>query len=348
MYQLNQFHSYIFSWWRTNGRILPWREKKREAASKSIASFVANETGKVRESIFDKYFSKFGRDPYRVVVSEIMLQQTQVDRVLLKYTQWMEKWPSIKSLSNAKLSEVIVEWKGLGYNRRARFLWLLAKEISEHRNGVWPTTEKELLQLPGIGRYTARAILSFCFQKSVGVVDTNVKRIFERWFYIQFHDHASKTDFFRIADEVLPQGMADPWNQALMDFGALVCTAKKPKCEQCPVVKLCQANLTSQHEGFHNYAQKLSEQFKTSDRIIKKTRGKDIKDGKKIKFEETDRYLRGRLVDLMREKSWNRKEIVDFLSNKYGQFDLTRIDQNIDQLLKEKLIYKRKSILSLD
>lgn len=201
-------HSTLFSWWRKNGRVLPWREKEKKSGDTQTLEVSRHKSFSVRERTFDSYFSNdVFRDPYRVVVSEVMLQQTQVDRVLPKYCEWMKKWPRIEDLAKASLAEVIIEWKGLGYNRRARFLWLLAKEI-EGRSDGWPTTEKELLKLPGIGRYTARAIMSFAFRQHVGVVDTNVKRILNRVFFEQ-EAFTNDSSYFDLADQILPSALSE-------------------------------------------------------------------------------------------------------------------------------------------
>lgn len=375
-------HSAVFSWWKSAGRVLPWREKER-VETKNLRLEVS---AGLRERAFREYFSgELRRDPYRVVVAEVMLQQTQVDRVLPKYQAWMEKWPHIEDLARATLAEVLIEWKGLGYNRRARFLWLLAKEIGETRAGRWPRTEQELLKLPGIGRYTARAILSFSFGQQVAVVDTNVKRVLGRrlglveeinflaesqerqqikslafsslqpWLNHEQIPHTDRnlvelsklrevrqtfaeygrlteSEWFALADSLLPEESADPWNQALMDFGALVCTAKNPQCDSCPVSGLCVTNQYAISRGCDNYAGYLREKKKTEDLLTgtakhsrkKMTKSKDWKDGKRLKFEETDRYFRGRILDALREKDWIKKDLIEEMSKKYGLNDSLR------------------------
>lgn len=350
------FYQLLFEWWRKEGRVLPWREKLVVSHQSSDVSVVRENAISVREITFASYFSSESvRDPYRVVVSEIMLQQTQVDRVKQKYEAWMKKWPRIENLAKATLAEVIIEWKGLGYNRRARFLWLLANEIVNRRkllsaadtthnsvNAGWPTSEKELLQLPGIGRYTARAVLSFSFGKQVGVVDTNVKRIFQRVFQQRFEQPTGDNQYFEFADEILPTDLADPWNQALMDFGAVICTAKNPNCESCPIMHECEANIVAKNEGFENYAAKLLS--------IKKTNPEGINGPKKkqIKFELTDRFLRGRVIDLLREKELKEKEIIGLLSTKFTQFNSDRISLNVNKLIKEGLIIKENEMICLN
>lgn len=327
MIRIDKIQMCIFKWWRVSGRVLPWREKAKNLKNSTLLVSL------VREQEFHSYFdSNLYRDPYRVVVSEIMLQQTQVDRVLPKYQAWMEKWPRIEDLAGATLAEVIIEWKGLGYNRRARFLWLLAKEIVENRNGEWPRSEKELMKLPGIGRYTARAILSFAFGEQVGVIDTNVKRIFQR---ILAEVPPRPDEYFLLADTLLPADLADPWNQALMDFGALICTAKSPRCEICPIADFCTANIQAKSEGFENYKMKLQTMEKIQ-KIPKKS--KDYAKGKALAFEHTDRFLRGKVLDLLRDKELNREELIHVLSLKFTQFKNDRIEENISKLIKEQMI----------
>ena len=150
---LSQFHSMVFDWFQCEGRVLPWREKDHPKARSKTQELT------LRDQSLATYFTNaWRRDPYRVVISELMLQQTQVNRVLPKFESFLTKWPTVKKLANAKLSEVMIEWQGLGYNRRARFLHETAKIVVKDYKGAFPTSEKELLKLPGIGQYTARAI----------------------------------------------------------------------------------------------------------------------------------------------------------------------------------------------
>ncbi len=334
------FHEQIFSWWREHGRVLPWREKI-EVGGQVLEVSNANNT--VREQAFNSYFAGgMQRDPYRVIVSELMLQQTQVDRVLPKYEAWMEKWPTILDLSQASLAEVLTEWKGLGYNRRARFLWLLAQEIVVNKKGSWPTTEEELIKLPGIGNYTARALLAFALGKHTGTVDTNIQRIFLRWNGEAVQPNSEKTNLFTLADEWLPEGQADPWNQALMDFGALICTSKTPKCEVCPVAQLCQSNVLAKDQGFENY-----HYFLTQFLIQQKKNELQRHKAKKIKFEESDRYIRGRIIDLLREKEWTEEDLLLELSQRLKLNDNLRNLKQLHDLMKEKLISKIGKIIRL-
>lgn len=335
----HNFQQLLFAWWRERGRILPWREK---SGIRDQPTEISQDMS-VRENTFATYFAgELQRDPYRVIVSEVMLQQTQVERVKQKYEAWMQKWPSINDLAKATLPEVLIEWQGLGYNRRARFLWLLAKEIVEERNVEWPKTEKELLQLPGIGKYTARAVMSFAFGKQVGVVDVNVKRVLRRW--IKFDSELTEREWFQLADQALPVGQADPWNQALMDFGAMVCTAKNPKCEKCPMQEICAANVQARARGFGNYRDFLLTCRKEpahTPQLAKK--GKDAG----LKFAETDRFFRGRIIDLLRIRNMNKQELFNELNTQFNFSDVARFETLLIGLQKEQLIEQQNEIVRL-
>ncbi len=327
---MSQFHQKLFTWWRKEGRILPWREKLTVLPTK------------VRDEAFGHYFaSSLKRDPYKVVVAEMMLQQTQVDRVMSKFQAWMEKWPSTAALAKASLAEVLIFWQGLGYNRRAKFLWQLAKKIEE-LSGVWPTTEKELLELPGIGRYTARAIMSFAFGMQVGVVDTNIKRVIARTQGIEWSERQVnppfdlKADYFQLADELLPADQADPWNQAIMDLGAMVCTAKSPKCEVCPLSQLCQSNLRAQKHGFENYGVWLKS-LATLPKLKKKS----------VRFEDTDRFFRGRIMDLLRESEYEIPKLAQKMEEEYGLIDPDRFNKLLTGLASEEMITIQKNAVKL-
>lgn len=337
-HDLSQLHTKLFTWWRSQGRLLPWREKIAEQGA-TVEHTGGGLVLSLRERAFTSYMvSELRRDPYRVVVAEIMLQQTQVDRVLPKYLAWIEKWPTETELAQAELSEVLIFWQGLGYNRRARFLWLLAKEISENRGGKWPQTEAELLQLPGIGKYTARAILSFAFGQQVGVVDTNVKRVLRRLLdgkETAAEPTRSEKEWFIWADHVIPAGQADPWNQLIMDLGALICTAKAPKCFECPVQTVCQAQQDAKRLGFPSYRELLSTQPAATKRK------------KAVRFEDTDRYFRGRVMDLLRERTFMKEELWQQLSALYGLESRERFEKVLEGLVSDSLAVVQDEVVKL-
>jgi A/G-specific adenine glycosylase len=164
-----------------------------------------------------------------------MLHQTQVDRVLPKYLQWIQAYPSFQALAAAPLSEVEALWRPLGYNFRPIRLHKIAQRVISEFHGQLPNTREELTAIKGIGRYTAGAILSFAFHKDAAIVDTNIRRVIQRIFNIQGNSlrAPAKKHIWQIAEAMIPQGQAYTFNQAIMDFGALVCVARKPHCQSC-------------------------------------------------------------------------------------------------------------------
>ena len=175
------------------------------------------------------------RDPWAVLVSELMLQQTQVSRVTLRWHQFLERFPTVMVCAGAPIGDVVTEWAGLGYNRRAVNLHRTAVAVVENHDGVIPNELDALLALPGLGPYTARAVLAFAYEQDVAVVDTNVGRILAR----QRGERLTARDAQTFADEVVPVGMGWSWNQGLLDLGALVCTKRSPSCDVCPTSSTC-------------------------------------------------------------------------------------------------------------
>jgi A/G-specific adenine glycosylase len=170
-----------------------------------------------------------------VLVSEVMLQQTSVARVLPKFEAFIEEFPTPHALADAALGDALRLWSGLGYPRRCRNLQEAARVIVRERNGEFPSTLIELQSLPGIGQYTSRAILAFAFEQDVAVVDTNVSRVLSR-----LEGRAMKSrELQEMANSFVPQGLGWEWNQVMMDFGARHCTLRSPNCTECPLKKLC-------------------------------------------------------------------------------------------------------------
>jgi A/G-specific adenine glycosylase len=207
-----RFRQRLLAWYRRHGRDLPWRK-----------------TG----------------DPYHILVSEIMLQQTQVDRVLPKYAEWLEKYPSFGALAAAPERDVTETWRPLGYNIRPRRLQSIARETVAHYGGHLPSDEDTLLSFKGIGAYTAGAIRSFAFRERAAILDTNVARVLFRVFVAKGDpkSHAMKRHLWALSETLVPSRHVFDFNQALMDFGALVCVARDPKCLICPMAKSCRAYL---------------------------------------------------------------------------------------------------------
>jgi A/G-specific adenine glycosylase len=180
-------------------------------------------------------------DPYHVWISEIMLQQTQMERGVQYFLRWIERFPIVEDVACASEDDILSYWEGLGYYARARNLHKAAKEVTKKFSGKVPSDYKTLLTLPGVGPYTAAAVASIAGNNDVAVVDANVNRIFARIFNIDepIKNKGSQLKVHQIANALLPKGKARIFNQALMDFGGLVCTPKSPCCDVCVVQRLC-------------------------------------------------------------------------------------------------------------
>jgi A/G-specific adenine glycosylase len=173
------------------------------------------------------------RDPYAVLVAEVMLQQTQVDRVIPKWHAWLSRFPTLADLAQASRADAIRAWQGLGYNLRAVRLHTIARQAMTDFGGELPRSIDDLMRLKGIGRYTAGAIACFAFEQPVAMVDTNVRRVLGRVFGVP------EPEVNRLAERVLPQAAAYAWGQALMDLGATLCRPRRPRCLVCPVLSQC-------------------------------------------------------------------------------------------------------------
>ncbi len=200
------------------------------------------------------------RDPYRVWLSEIMLQQTQVSTVLDYYPRFLARFPDVQSLADAEPDAVLGLWSGLGYYSRARNLHRCAQQVMALHGGVFPASAELLQTLPGIGRSTAAAVASFCFEERVAILDGNVKRVLTR--LLAFSDDLASTKAERalwsLAGELLPAGRDMPaYTQGLMDLGATLCTSRKPQCLICPVQRLCLAQQQGEPEAFPVKTRKL-------------------------------------------------------------------------------------------
>ena len=195
------------------------------------------------------------RDPYKILVSEIMLQQTQVDRVIPKYHEWLAKYPTVRELAQAPLARVKHTWRPLGYNIRPVRLRNIARQVVREHRGRIPDSYDGLIAMDGIGRYTAGAVLSFAFEQDAPILDTNVERLLSRYFGIpgtrNFFPNGNpkgkkyhvpvKRKLWDLAAAVIPKGQGYTINQAMMDFGAMVCVARKPLCHACVLRKSCRS-----------------------------------------------------------------------------------------------------------
>ena len=203
-----RFRRALLAWYRVNGRDLPWRRTD---------------------------------DPYHILVSEVMLQQTQVDRVLPKYEEWLTRYPSLKALAAADEDDVSETWRPLGYNVRPRRLHAIARESVERYGGRLPSDEATLLSFKGIGADTAGAIRSFAFRERAAILDTNVARVLFRMFIARgdVKSHAMRKHLWQMSEALVPRKHVFDFNQALMDFGATVCSARNPRCAECPMRRHC-------------------------------------------------------------------------------------------------------------
>ena len=205
-----RFRRQLLTWYRKHGRDLPWRQTD---------------------------------NPYHILVSEIMLQQTQVDRVLPKYHEWLAKYPSFEALAAAPPEDVAKTWYPLGYNIRPQRLQSIAREAVERFGGALPSDEETLLSFKGIGQYTAGAIRSFAFRERAAILDTNVARVLSRVFLGggDVKQSALQRRLWILSEALVPHRHVFDFNQALMDFGATLCIARKPLCLVCPLRASCRA-----------------------------------------------------------------------------------------------------------
>ena len=277
----------LLKWFTTNRRDLPWRRT---------------------------------HDPYLIAVSEVMLQQTQVQRVIPKYLAWRRAWPGTSSLAGASLSDVLRLWSGLGYNSRAVRLRQAARLVMKKFGGRWPRTIEQLASLPGFGPYTARAVASFSFNADVTAIDTNIRRVVSRIF---FGTRAvSKKVLEQQAQDILPPNKSATWHAALMDFGSAICTSSNPKCASCPMKSFCRA-----------YPAILLESKK------KKTSS--------AKFQDSDRYWRGAIIrQFLKHGEWTERRLYRSLQQS-GPVDNKRVVRLLQALTTDGLLKRRGNTFRL-
>jgi A/G-specific adenine glycosylase len=274
----------ITSWFKENKRDLPWRKS----------------------------------DAWGVLVSEIMLQQTPVQRVLPIYQEWMKRWPTAADLAKATPAEVITAWGRLGYPRRALRLHECAKMITSELKGVIPNDETELRKLPGIGEYTAAAIVAFAFQGKSLVLDINIRRLFSRLYKGEEAPTAAPTKAERVEyAQYVPDKKAHLWAAATMELGALICTAKKPLCGRCPVADKCQWR---------------SLDYPSSERVKRSQ-----------SWHGTDRQCRGTIVQALRDNPKLSRREINLLWDVPSQVEKAILTLLDDGLIEEQ----RKGIFSL-
>ena len=209
-HKIKSLQSHLLNWYKKAKRDMPWRKN---------------------------------RDPYRILVSEFMLQQTQVKTVIPYYKNWMKSYPTIKKLASTSESNVLKHWQGLGYYTRARNLRNSAIQIQKNYAGRIPDSLQEIQKLPGVGRYTAGAVLSIAYDKKVPVVDGNVKRVLSRLFLLRENGAYKKSEnkLWSTMETLLPEKNCGDFNQAFMELGATICLPKNPFCDDCPLKTFCQA-----------------------------------------------------------------------------------------------------------
>ncbi len=234
------FQKQLLAWYKKNARDLPWRRTS---------------------------------DPYKIWISEIMLQQTQVQTVIPYYERWLKRFPDIKGLAKAPEAEVMKHWAGLGYYRRARMIHEAAKFVVEKKQGEFPGNAKELLALPGIGRYTAGAVASIAYGEKTPVLDGNVIRILTRLAAIKEDIGKPKTieKLWELAGSLVPKSNPGDFNQAMMELGATLCTPQNPACLLCPVMNFCEGRKKGAPENYPVKQEKIKlEKIKTAALILRK------------------------------------------------------------------------------
>lgn len=306
-YQKKRIQTNLLRWFKKNKRDLPWRKTK---------------------------------DPYAIWVSEIMLQQTQVTTVIPYYQKFLKSFPTLRHLAKANLSKVLKVWEGLGYYSRARNLHRASQVILSQFHGKIPDTLKDLLNLPGIGRSTAGAILSFAFDTEAPILDGNAKRVLSRLFAISGSSGERKTEhlLWKISESLIPKGYSNPFNQSLMDLGSIICSPKYPQCPKCPLRHLCKGYLSGKPEIYPlRIIKKAIPHIAAASAVIEK-------DGKVLLWQRPPKGLlgglwefpnwriegRGRLRlrlrnDIKKEMGMNVevKELIGVFNQTYSHFKLT-------------------------
>lgn len=292
----------LLDWYRVHGRAhLPWRQT---------------------------------RDPYRVLVSEFMLQQTQVDRVIPLYEAWIAAFPDFAALAAAEPGDALRMWRGLGYNSRAVRLHALARAVVERHGGALPSDRDALLALPGIGPYTAAAVRAFAFELDDVALDTNLRRIAHRTgFGLEHPPQATDAVLDQRLREALEPGRAHDWNSAMMDVGATICTARAPKCLLCPLRAGCVAAPVD--------AAALAARAKTKKKSPQEA----------IPFEQTTRFLRGRIIDRLRDvprgDALALAELMRSLEDVVAAERIAEIPSVVDVLAREGIVARTDAGLAL-
>lgn len=275
-------HAALIDWWAANGRDLPWRRT---------------------------------RDPWAVLVSELMLQQTQVARVEQRWVRFLDRFPTVTACASSTVADVVDEWAGLGYNRRAVFLHRAATACVERFDGELPAELEDLLSLPGVGPYTARAVLVFAHERDIGLVDTNAGRFVARALAGQ---KLRPGEAQAAADAAVPDGWGWTWGQAVFDLGAGICRKRSPRCGECPVSAHCAWAVAGWPDPDP----------------VEGSAGIAVPQGR---FEGSDRQGRGRLVDALRRSPVRDADLADVMG---WPEDRPRADQAAAALVADGLIQR--------
>lgn len=291
----------LIGWFGANGRDLPWRHT---------------------------------RDPYRVLVAELMLQQTQVERVIPKYHAFLAQFPDIHTLATAPTSAVITAWQGLGYNRRALYLQRTAQAVVSQYAGIFPRDVATLKQLPGIGDYTSGAIACFAYEQDVAFLDTNIRRVILRLLTDPQALIPSEQSLRDLAAQHVPSGQGWAWNQAIMELGAIICTANSPKCPRCPLRGDCR-----------DYAARLAADDALEPLAPAKPRR--VAERKDAPFAGSNRQIRGRIIDALRQTPHSLTQIHTHLLQSGLNLDTTKLAAVIAGLVRDGLVVSTDSIIKL-
>lgn len=296
--KLSFFQENILQWYAKNKRDLPWRKTT---------------------------------DPYHILVSEFMLQQTQVDRVIPKYAAFLKQFPTLQKLAAASPADVIKTWAGLGYNRRAVNLHRLAQTLVNDHRGHIPRHLDLLEHLPGIGPYTASAIASFAYNADVPVLDVNIHRVLERYFALKPETPARQRQELRtLARALIPKEQGSTWHNALMDFGALQCTAHNPACALCILHQNCSFFAELQRTPLPERNKLFTQKKKTQS------------------FIGSTRYHRGKIIAYLRTyKESTLTALMRHMQKEYHITDDTYLKSVIEGLKKDRLIQQEGTIITL-
>ncbi|HMO57748.1 MAG TPA: A/G-specific adenine glycosylase [Roseiflexaceae bacterium] len=293
--RLVQLQRRLLAWFAAEGRDLPWRRT---------------------------------RDPYAVMVAEVMLQQTQVDRVVPRYLAFLTQFPTLTARAEAAPAEVIRAWAGLGYNRRAVNMQRAARHVLAEYGGSFPRDVAALRQLPGIGPYTAGAIACFAFEQDVGFIDTNIRRVLLRVFADMIDPALTDAPLNRLAAMVVPAGQGWAWNQAIMELGALLCPSVNPICWRCPIAEQC--------------ADYQARKAADADPFAVSPPRRRIAERREAPFAGSNRFYRGRVVALLRELAPGAvlalAELGPLLKPEFQPADEAWLQQLVEGLVRDGLV----------